>query len=104
MRKVEEQMNNAIRNRECWAGSNTTVTVHKDEVDVMLHGHCIAWLDLINDVWTLSSCGWETVTTKSRLNALMHEFGLGGIFQKNYQWFHSKDGKTVPFVDGVQVK
>ena len=34
----------------------------------------------------------------------MHEFGLGGIFQKNYQWFHSRDGKTVPFVDGVKVK
>ena len=103
MRKIEKQMNNAIRNRKCWAGSNTTVTVHKNEVDVMLHGHCIAWLDTITDVWTLSSCGWETVTTKSRLNALMHEFELGGIFQKNYQWFHSRDGKTVPFVDGVKV-
>ena len=103
MRKIEEQMINAIRNRDCWAGSNTTVTVHKDEVDVMLHGHCIAWLDLINDVWTLSSCGWETVTTKSRLNAIAHEFGLGGIRQKNWQWFHVKDNKTVPFVDGMKV-
>ena len=45
------------------------------------------------------------MTTKSRLNALMREFDLGGIFQKNYQWFHeTKDGKTVPFVDGVKVK
>jgi len=103
MRKIEEQMNMAIRARKNWAGSNTTVRAYNDSIDVYLHGHCIAWLDVINDVWTLSSCGWETVTTKSRLNALMHEFGLGGIFQKNYQWYHSRDGKTVPFVDGVKV-
>ena len=103
MRKIEEQMNMAIRARKSWAGSNTTVRAYNDSIDVYLHGHCIAWLDVINDVWTLSSCGWETNTTKSRLNALMHEFDLGGIFQKNYQWFHSRDGKTVPFVDGVKV-
>ena len=104
MRKIEEQMNMAIRARKCWAGSNTTVRAYNDSIDVYLHGHCIAWLDIINDVWTLSSCGWETVTTKSRLNALMSEFNLGGIFQKNYQWYHARDGKTVPFVDGVKVK
>ena len=104
MRKIEEQMNMAIRARKSWAGSNTTVRAYNDSIDVYLHGHCIAWLDVINNVWTLSSCGWETVTTKSRLNALMSEFGLGGIFQKNYQWFHARDGKTVPFVDGVKVK
>ena len=103
MRKIEEQMNYAIRHRKNWAGSNTTVRAYNDSIDVYLHGHCIAWLDVITDVWTLSSCGWETVTTKSRLNALMSEFGLGGIFQKNYQWYHSRDGKTVPFVDGVKV-
>ena len=103
MRKIEEQMNMAIRARKSWAGSNTTVRAYNDSIDVYLHGHCIAWLDVINDVWTLSSCGWETVSTKSRLNAIMHEFGLGGIFQKNYQWFHARDGKTVPFVDGVKV-
>ena len=106
MRKIEEQMNNAIRNRKCWAGSNTTVTVHKDEVDVMLHGHCIAWLDTINDVWTLSSCGWETVTTKSRLNAILEEFAPDRrIFQTNWQWFLSDTfGMAEPFIDGMQIK
>ena len=71
MRKIEEQMNMAIRARKSWAGSNTTVRAYNDSIDVYLHGHCIAWLDVINDVWTLSSCGWETNTTKSRLNAIM---------------------------------
>ena len=38
------------------------------------------------------------------LNAIADEFGLGGIFQKNWQWFHTKDNKTVPFVDGMKIK
>ena len=82
MRKVEEQMNYAIRHRKNWAGSNTTVTCYKKdgittEVNVLLHGHCIAWLDTATNDLFLSSCGWETVTTKSRLNALLEEFRDG---------------------------
>ena len=88
MRKIEEQMNMAIRARKSWAGSNTTVRAYNDSVDVYLHGHCIAWLDVIENVWTLSSCGWETVTTKSRLNAIMHEFGFG--------WYLSEKLPVVP--------
>ena len=50
MRKIEEQMNYAIRHRKNWSGSNTTVTCFKEngvttEVNVMLHGNCIAWFD-----------------------------------------------------------
>ena len=109
MRKVEEQMNYAIRHRKNWAGSNTTVRCFKEngittEVNVLLHGNCIAWLDTATNDLFVSSCGWETVTTKSRLNAIADEFGLGGIFQKNWQWYHTKDNKTVPFVDGMKVK
>ena len=50
MRKIEEQMNMAIRSRKNWSGSNTTVTCFKEngvttEVNVLLHGNCIAWFD-----------------------------------------------------------
>ena len=50
MRKIEEQMNMAIRSRKNWAGSNTTVRCYKKdgittEVNVLLHGNCIAWFD-----------------------------------------------------------
>ena len=106
MRKIEEQMNMAIRARKSWAGSNTTVRAYNDSIDVYLHGHCIAWLDVINDVWTFSSCGWETNTTKSRLNAILEEFvPERRIFQKNWQWFVSDFlGMAEPFVDGMKVK
>ena len=78
MRKVEEQMNMAIRARKNWAGSNTTVRCFKEngittEMQVLLHGNLIAWLDTATNDLNISSAGWETVTTKSRLNALLDD-------------------------------
>ena len=72
MRKIEEQMNMAIRSRKNWSGSNTTVRCFKEngvttEVNVLLHGNCIAWFDTASNDFNISSAGWETVTTKSRL-------------------------------------
>ena len=78
MRKIEEQMNMAIRSRKNWSGSNTTVQCFKEngvttEVNVLLHGNCIAWFDTASNDFNISSAGWETVTTKSRLNAILEE-------------------------------
>ena len=50
--------------------------------------------------------GWQSVTTKSRLNALCYEFATGfSVFQKNWDWFVSDfQNKTIkPFVDGITV-
>ena len=109
MRKVEEQMNMAIRARKNWASSNTTVRCFKEngittEMQVLLHGNLIAWLDTATNDLSISSAGWETVTTKSRLNALLEEFRDGAsIFQKNWEWFFSEFGTVKPFVDGMTV-
>ena len=109
MRKIEEQMNYAIRHRKHWAGSNTTVRCFKEngvttEVNVLLHGNCIAWFDTASNDFNISSCGWETFTTKSRLNALLEEFRDGArIFQKNFEWFISDMGTVKPFVDGMKL-
>ena len=47
MRKIEEQMNMAIRARKSWAGSNTTVRAYNDSIDVYLHGalYCVVRRD-----------------------------------------------------------
>ena len=109
MRKVEEQMIMAIRSRKNWAGSNTTVRCFKEngittEMQVLLHGNLIAWLDTATNDLSISSAGWETVTTKSRLNALLDEFCDGArIFQKDWEWFISEFGTVKPFVDGMKV-
>ena len=106
MRKVEIQMNNAIRYRRNWAGSNTMVRVYKEVVEVFLHGNHIASLDTATHKLTIKDGGWQSVTTKSRLNALLDEFVPSmGIFQKNWTWFLSDrlDGSVVPFISGMTV-
>ena len=109
MRKIEEQMNYAIRHRKNWAGSNTTVTCFKEngittEVNVMLHGNCIAWFDTASNDFNISSAGWETVTTKSRLNAILDEFASGSrVIQKNFEWVLSDYSGFRKFVDGMKV-
>ena len=104
MRKLERQMNFALSNKGNWAGSNTTVTYNESTncSQVLLHGHQIATLDHHTNALKLSSCGWQTVTTKSRLNALLSEFKYGcKVFQKQFEWFVSYKDQTESFWDGM---
>ena len=105
MRKIETQMNNAIKSQKNWAGSNTTVITEDDISTVMLHGNHIATYNHDTKELTLFDGGWQSNTTKSRLNALCNEFAIGfGVFQKNFNWFISdfSDDKK-DFTDGITV-
>ena len=104
MRKLEKQMNFALSNKGNWAGSNTTDLYNESTncSQVLLHGHNIATLDHNTNALKISSCGYETVTTKSRLNAILDETNYGcKVYQKNWNWFVSKYNQTVDFVDGM---
>ena len=104
MRKLEKQMNFALSNKSNWNGSNTSVSYNESTncSQVYLHGHQIATLDHNNQALKLSSCGWQTVTTKSRLNAILDEIDYGcKVFQKNFDWFVSYNNQTVDFWDGM---
>ena len=107
MRQIERQMNFALSNKGSWSNSNTSVTYYKSEnlSEVRLHGNLIAWLDHTKQVLAISSAGWHTNTTKSRLNALLYEFNTGiRVFQKDFDWYVSDFiGKTVDFYDGLLV-
>ena len=104
MRKIERQMNFALSNKSNWAGSNTTVC-YNDSTNcssVYLPGHQIATLDHNTNALKLSSCGYETVTTKSRLNAILDEVKYGcKVFQKQFNWFVSYNNQTQSFWDGM---
>ena len=104
MRKIERQMNFAISNKGNWAGSNTSVS-YIDSTNcssIYLHGHQIASFDHNLKAVKLSSCGYETVTTKSRLNAILEEVKYGcRVFQKNFDWFVSYNDQTASFWDGM---
>ena len=104
MRKLERQMNFALSNKGNWSGSNTQVNYNSNTncSSVYLHGHLIATYDHNLKAVKLSSCGYETVTTKSRLNAILEEVKYGcKVFQKNFDWFVSYNNQTTDFFDGM---
>ena len=104
MRKLERQMNFAVSNKGNWAGSNTQVTFNENTncSQVCLHGHLIATFDHSTQALKIDSCGWQSVTTKSRLNALLEEVKYGcKVFQKKFEWFVSYHGQTTDFIDGM---
>ena len=111
MRKIEQQMCAAVQSNKNWSSANTMVTIDEETntSSVYLHGNLIATVTE-NDM-TIYDGGWQSVTTKSRLNALCDAFCIAGegVFQKNYQWFvrlfvgkiNGKDVfKTVDFESG----
>ena len=109
MRKIEQQMCQAIQNNKNWAGGNTTVFTEDNVSKVYLHGNHIATVD--DDTMTIFDGGWQSNTTKSRLNALCDEFCVPGegVFQNNFAWYVKffvgavnghKVFKTVDFENG----
>ena len=97
-------MNFAISNKADWCGSNTQVTYNESTncSSVCLHGHQIATYDHNLKAVKLSSCGYETVTTKSRLNAILEEVKYGcKVFQKDWNWFVNYNGTRQRFWDGM---
>jgi hypothetical protein len=104
-RKIETLMNRAIAQGKNWSLANTTVTHNDDVAEVRLHGNLIA--EIGDDFITLYDGGWRTVTTKSRISAILKEHGSDdGIYQKNYEWFlyNHKTQKSEPFYNGVTLR
>ena len=108
MRKIETQMNTAIRSRKDFRSANTEVANFycsaTDRVGsiVKLHGNKIA--EVYANSIVLFDGGWQTVTTKSRLNAILDEFAAGtGVIQRNFDWFLTYKNLKEDFVSGMEV-
>ena len=92
MRKIESQMCAAIQSNKDWKSGNTSV--HFDPESgvsvVRLHGNKIA--EVSDNDMTIFDGGWQSVTTKSRLNALCDYFCISGegVFQKDFVWYVRK--------------
>ena len=97
-------MNMAITHKTAWAGSTTQVNYNSNTncSSIYLHGHQIATVDHNLKAVKLSSCGYETRTTKSRLNAILQEVKYGcSIFQKNFDWCVKYNDEVASFWDGM---
>jgi len=90
MRKIESQMCSAIQSNKNWTSGNTSVITEDNISKVYLHGNHIATID--DDSMTIFDGGWQSVTTKSRLNALCDYFCVAGegVFQKDFVWYVRK--------------
>lgn len=55
------------------------------------------------DTITLRSGGWETVTTKRKMNQAARQFGLPfGVYPRDHDWYvTTPEGNTLPFRDGM---
>ena len=106
MRKIETQMNRAIatlKHGETWKSANTMVEMFNEVAFVFLHGNLIA--EIGEGFIKLHDGGWQSNTTKSRLNAILSENGLPGerVFQKNFDWFVMQEGGAIPFFSGMKL-
>ena len=97
----------AIKSETDWKSGNTKVINFFNDGDkcvvssVFLHGNKIA--EVTDHDMTIFDGGWQSNTTKSRLNALINEFCnavTDGVFQKNYQWFVSDNKVIKEFTNG----
>ena len=103
MRKIEQQMNDAVANNKNWQSANTSVHFNEENgvSIVRLHGNKIA--EIGDDYLQIFDGGWQTNTTKSRLNALIDRFCnavTDGVFQKDYQWYVRDNKVTKDFTNG----
>ena len=105
MRKIEALMIAAVQTfadgrkttKNRWRSGNTEVIDHVTgirgtatylhTIDVELHGNLIATIYPDSQNMYLMDAGWQSVTTKSRLNALCKAFtACSGIYSKKGEW------------------
>ena len=99
-------MNKAMRHFLPFSSGNTTVVQHRNEMEVFLHGNHIATLCKISMDLRLFDGGFRSNTTKSRLNALLDEFGGGDrVIQKDFTWYlvSNLDNSRRAFFSGMTV-
>lgn len=83
MRKITKEAVNAFINDRSFNQGNTSVRVYGDITGLYLHGHLIAQRDTTDNTLHITSAGWETNTTRERLN------GIPGvsISQRKWTWY-----------------
>lgn len=77
--------------------NNTRLYDRGDCFALQLHNTDI--IRVFPDGWVLNSGGWQTITTKQRLN----DWGPVGISQSNFVWYVGTPDGDRRFIDGIFV-
>ena len=100
MRKITSQSVDAFKNEYRFSQGNTTVSdcgaTEIQEWYLKLHKNLIAKkIVFANELW-ITDAGWQTVTTRERLNGVLSRITLGWVlFQKNWEWYLTDGDVTV---------
>jgi len=86
MRQITEQAVKAFYNREDFKKDNTEIVNTNGQTAFRLFGNTIAILNPDNKL-LITDAGWQSKTTKERLNALD---GVS-ITVKNFKWYLNKE-------------
>ncbi len=86
--------------------NNTNAWDEPESAGCRLHSTCVLYIDKAKGTVRLNSGGWETVTTKRRINEAFEAFGLPfRVWAKDYEWFVHRlpigESDPVPFLDGM---
>ncbi len=101
MRQITENAARAFLNRYSFKQSNTQVVATANEVLLYLHDNLIAKGG--NGQLSITSAGWETNTTKERLNGLLSMINQPLIYQRDFVWYRDIDGQRTEFNDGWNI-
>jgi hypothetical protein len=103
MRKVTKNAVNAFKADNKFSGSNTNVLTYKAGTQMILHKNIIAekYFKMPHDKISISLSGWNTVTTRERLNGILKAYNRQyAIAQRNYEpyivWFDDKKQHKKP--------
>ena len=70
--------------------NNRVARMDDDSITVYLYDNPIATIkksDQGGYFIAFDACNWQTVTTKSRINAMADHFGVMGVYQRDYVWY-----------------
>lgn len=101
-RKITKDSVKAFLSGENFRRDNTEVRSTGESIHLYLHGSCIATRTPWNGDICINNQGYQTVTTKERLNGLLYALGLAPIYQKNFKWY--RDDEEFPSDTWVQIK
>ena len=88
MRTIEEKIIAALRsgNGLKKLSCQDSVKVEENKIEYYLWDNLLFWSNS-DSIYFFSVRGWNTLTTKNRLNAILYNFLRVYIIQKNYKWF-----------------
>lgn len=85
--------------------SKHNTTIFNDGLHTVIKYHYTDVVKFNHNEIILNSNGYQTYTTKARMNQASNQYGLGyQVYQRDYKWFVDYQGQTLEFYDGMTLK